>query len=94
MSSEERWRALAALRGCDHVDFLLKRVPQEEIWRLYSRYPFVLSARGNGLDCHRTWELLLLGSIVITRTSPLDSLFEGLPVAIVNDWTAVREGQP
>jgi hypothetical protein len=51
----------------------------------------VLSARGNGLDCHRTWELLLLGSIVITRTSPLDPLFEDLPVAIVKDWTAARD---
>ena len=54
-----------------------KRIPQEEIWSLYSHYPFVLSTRGNGLDCHRTWELLLLGSIVITRTSPLDPLFRG-----------------
>jgi hypothetical protein len=91
MSSDERWRALVALRGCDHVDFLSKRVPQEEIWSLYSRYPLVLSASGNGLDCHRTWELLLLGSVVVTRTSPLDPLFEDLPVAIVNDWTAVRD---
>jgi hypothetical protein len=91
MNCDERWRALGALKDCDHVDFLAERIPQEKIWRIYSRYPFVLSARGNGLDSHRTWELLLLGSIVITRTSPLDPLFEDLPVAIVKDWPAVRD---
>ena len=46
---------------------------------------------GNGLDCHRTWELLYLGCIVITRTSPLDPLFEGLPVVIVRDWEEVGD---
>ena len=25
----------------------------------YDKYNFVISPRGNGLDCHRTWELFL-----------------------------------
>jgi len=89
--SEERRRAAAALRNCDHVDFLRKSVPQTVIWRRYAEYPFVLSAAGNGLDCHRTWELLYLGSIVITKTSSLDSLFHGLPVVVVEDWNEVGD---
>lgn len=52
---------------------------------------FVLSPRGNGLDCHRTWEALWLGAIPIVRTSLLDPLFEGLPVWVVNEWTEVTE---
>jgi hypothetical protein len=63
-----------------------------ECWqrqRLHHR--FVLSPPGNGLDCHRTWEALCLGCIPIMRTSPLDHLWEGLPVWIVKSWTDVSE---
>ncbi len=56
-----------------------------------ARSKFVLSPRGNGLDCHRTWETLLMGSIPIIRTSTLDVLYEGLPVVIVRDWKEVTE---
>lgn len=91
--SEERRKVAAILRNCSHVDFIGKRLSQTAIWKRYAEYPFVLSASGNGLDCHRTWELLYLGSIVITRTSSLDKLFEGLPVVIVEDWREVRDKQ-
>jgi hypothetical protein len=91
LASPERRHAVRALRGCRHVDFQLERVPQRAIWRRYASYPFALSTAGNGLDCHRTWELLYLGTIVITRTSALDPLFEGLPVAIVEDWREARD---
>ncbi|MCC6983226.1 MAG: hypothetical protein IT535_08140, partial [Bauldia sp.] len=49
-----RREAVAALRGCPHVDFLRSTLSQAAIWGKYARYPFVLSAPGNGLDCHRT----------------------------------------
>lgn len=52
---------------------------------------FVLSPHGNGLDCYRTWETLLLGGIPIVKTSTLDSLYEDLPVLIVKDWNEVTE---
>jgi hypothetical protein len=80
-----------ALKGCPHVDFLGKRLSQRSIWERYAQYPLVLSTAGSGLDCHRTWELLYLGCIVVTKTSPLDPLYEGLPVIIVDDWHQVRD---
>ena len=46
---------------------------------------------GHGMDCHRTWEALMLGSVVIVKKSQLDSLYEDLPVLIVNDWTELNE---
>ena len=52
---------------------------------------FVLSPRGNGLDCHRTWESLYMGAIPIVKSSASDSLFEGLPVLIIADWNEVTE---
>jgi len=52
---------------------------------------FVLSPRGNGLDTHRTYESILMGAIPIVRTSELDSLFENLPVLIVQSWEMITE---
>jgi hypothetical protein len=63
-----------------------------EITNLYNSYNFVLSPRGNGLDCHRTWELLLAGVIVITKTSSLDDMYinNNLPVVILKDWNELN----
>ena len=32
---------------------------------LYTQYKFILSPKGHGLDCHRTFEILLLGGIPV-----------------------------
>jgi hypothetical protein len=52
---------------------------------------FVASPRGNGLDCHRTWEALYMGAIPIVRRSNMDAAFKNLPVLIVDDWTEISE---
>ncbi len=51
---------------------------------------FEISPRGNGLDTHRLWESLYLGTIPIVKSSTLDSLYEGLPVLIIDDWKQVN----
>jgi hypothetical protein len=65
------------------------QVLRKDTWKKQSLYAFVVSPHGNGLDCHRTWEALVLGCIVIVKTSGLDPLYEGLPVLIVNDWSEI-----
>lgn len=62
-----------------------------DLWKTKGQYAFSVSPHGNGLDCHRTWEDLILGCIVIVKTSPLDPLYEGLPVVIVKDWDEVNQ---
>ena len=52
---------------------------------------FVLSPRGNGQDCFRTWEAIHVGAIPIVRSSSLDPLYEGLPVLIIENWEEVTE---
>ena len=91
LNSQDRRQAVSQLRDAPCVDFLESRVSPEEIWRRYTSAPFVLSVMGNGRDCHRTWDSLYLGSIVITKRSALDPLFSGLPVALVDDWDEVRD---
>ena len=48
---------------------------------------FIVSPHGSGLDCYRSWEALYMGVYPIVLTSPLDVLYEGLPVVIVQDWS-------
>jgi hypothetical protein len=52
---------------------------------------YVLSPEGNGLDCYRHWEVLAMGAIPIVTHSPLDVLFQDLPVLIVNDWSEITQ---
>ena len=73
------------------VDFPEKNIPRSELWKKKGEYAFSVSPPGNGLDCHRTWEDLILGCIVIVKTSPLDPLYEGLPVVIVQNWEEVTQ---
>jgi hypothetical protein len=87
-SHPERAAMMETIRDNPTVAFDTHRRTFDETMRLYTRYRFVLSPRGNGLDCHRTWEALLAGCIVITRTSPLDAMYarNRLPVVVIGEW--------
>ncbi|MEM7561422.1 MAG: hypothetical protein AAF353_00090 [Pseudomonadota bacterium] len=67
------------------------RLPQVKMWIERSKYQFTLSYPGNGLDCHRTWEALAMGSIVITPHSSLDVLYTGLPVVLIEDLSEITQ---
>ena len=72
-----------------NVDFQSRKLSRSALWREKTRFAFVISPHGHGLDCHRTWESLALGSIPIVRRSSLDGLYDGLPVVIVDDWREI-----
>ena len=54
-------------------------------------YKFILSPRGAGIDCHRTWEAIICNIIPIVKKSNIDELFSDLPVLIVNKWEDINE---
>merc|ERR1712228_489176 len=58
-----------------------------------SEFIFSFSPFGNGLDCHRTYEALMVGSIVIVQSSPLDAMYKkhDLPVVIISDFKEINE---
>lgn len=87
----ERKRVYEILKNKNIVEFLNRKVSQFDIWENYAKYDFTISTHGNGLDCHRTWEIILLGGTVITKTSSLDPLYKNLPVIIVKDWDECTE---
>ena len=59
---------------------------RDDVWKQQSKYSFVISPLGLGMDCHRTWEALALGCIAIVKRSPICVVFEDLPVLIVDNW--------
>ena len=70
--------------------FETRSVPRNSTWLRQAECAFVASPEGAGIDCHRTWEALLLGCIPIVKKSALTGLFAELPVLIVDDWQQVN----
>jgi len=52
---------------------------------------FVLCPRGNGLDTHRLWETLYMGSIPIIKRNIGYDDFSDLPICFINDWEEVNQ---
>lgn len=49
-------------------------------------HKFCFAPRGNGIDTHRLWESLYLGTIPIVKRCTAMSQFEDLPILFVDDW--------
>lgn len=62
---------------------------QFTLYAQYSRIAFVVSPHGSGFDCYRTWEAILMGAIPIVKRSPIDAVYAGFPVVIVDDWSEI-----
>jgi len=50
---------------------------------------FVLCPRGNGIDTHRLWETLYMGSIPIVIYSDVHKNLLDLPILFVNNWNEI-----
>lgn len=71
-----------------HLNVCFERfpIPRKQVWDKHGSIMFELSPLGQGLDCHRTWEALILRTIPIVRKSPIHHLFDDMPVIQVDDW--------
>jgi hypothetical protein len=70
--------------------FEKNQIPRYSTWLRQSEFMFVISPEGAGIDCHRTWEALLLGCIPIIKKNEHSKIFYDLPVLIVNDWKDIK----
>ena len=87
-------RSLAAndLVACPIADRLDLLTPRQHRSAL-SRYSFVASPPGNGLDCHRTWEAMYLGCVPIVLRSHMTQEYErlGLPVWVIDSYDELHD---
>lgn len=89
-TNADRARALAAVAANGLASAKpVKGVPFDQYLGEVSRHKFVLCPQGNGLDTHRLWEALLVGSVPVVARSTLDSLYDGLPVVIVVSFSPI-----
>ena len=69
----------------------LPKQTREEFWESLNEISFVICPFGNGLDTHRTWEVLMLGRIPIVEKSNLNKVYDGLPIIEVEDWNEIND---
>jgi hypothetical protein len=63
----------------------------ESYMRALADHKFCVAPPGRGIDTHRCWEALMVGTIPILLHTPLDSMFDGLPVVFTDDYATVTE---
>ncbi len=91
LTTEDRTTIFNILLPANVMDYASDRMKRYDLWAIKGEYAFSISPHGNGLDCYRTWEDLILGCIVIVKTSALDPMYEGLPVVIVKEWSDITQ---
>lgn len=72
-------------------DFMAKPMPYAEALELTASARFVLCPRGNGVDTHRVWEALYLGSVPIVKRCSVMSHFDDMGILFVDDWEDVTD---
>lgn len=64
-------------------------VDREEYLDDMARSQFVVCPPGNGFDTHRVWEALAMGAVPIVIAGPIEQLYAGQPVLVVDSWADV-----
>lgn len=55
-----------------------------------SKAYFCISPKGNGIDCHRTWESLYVKTIPIVTKSLVTEHHKDMPIIIIDDWSEFK----
>jgi hypothetical protein len=74
---------------CETCFTLTSPVDFEDYLIELKKYKFCLSPPGRGIDTHRTWESLMVGTIPIVISTAMDSLYDDLPVLVIQDWNSI-----
>ncbi|MBO8206794.1 hypothetical protein HA149_06950 [Prochlorococcus marinus XMU1406] len=88
--NKERQIAYKQSKNIKNSLFINKPYSRSKFWRIMRDAQYIISPRGRGFDCHRTWEALVLGVVPIIKTSVNDVLFEEMPVLIVDSYKEIN----
>lgn len=79
------------IRSITNAPFVKVDVSNPDYYGYIDEYKFILSPRGAGEDCHRTWEALYLGVIPIVMKSTISDIYKDLPVLEIDDWDNINK---
>jgi hypothetical protein len=77
-------------RHQDYV-FYADSKPFREYLRDLKSSKYSLSPPGAGIDCHRIWESVSVGTVPIVERCHNISFYEDAPIMIVDDWNSITE---
>lgn len=86
-----RLQALNQLKTSKFITFDFTKRPYKEYLEIVSQHKYIISPAGNGVDCHRIWESIYLGTIPIVPNHSALDYFKDLPILWVNDFTEVTK---
>ncbi len=88
---EHRSKVLDTMHRNPLCDFYPQNRPHKVYLEEMAGYKWVLSPKGNGVDCHRLWECMYAGSIAICDNSVNARAFKdmGLPIILVDDYNDI-----
>jgi len=93
-SPEERRRIYNMFDGKPWVTtqpFILSLEGRKQFLENIRNHRFVLCPRGNGVDTHRLWETLYMGSIPIVVRHTALAEFQDLPICWIDNWSQVTQ---
>jgi hypothetical protein len=64
-------------------------VPFDKYIEYLQTCKFSISPPGRGIDTHRAWESLMVGTIPLMINTTIDPLFENLPVLFIDKWEII-----
>lgn len=81
-TSPERAAAVSGMDSSPFVEMKSRTPNRGAFWEECGKYRFVMSPLGNGIDCHRTWEALAMGSIPVV-SDRLHALYDDNGINVV-----------
>ena len=89
--TQDRIKAINVVRTNPSTNIAApKKILRKPTWENCTKYKFIVSPHGYGLDCHRTYEAMFLGSMPIVKTSSLDLMYQHMPICIVDNWDELK----
>lgn len=71
--------------------YIKSNVETHKFYEQISMSKYIPCPAGSGIDTHRVYESILLNSIPIVVSSPLNELYRKLPVLIVDSWNNITQ---
>lgn len=79
-----RYEIYNLLKKCDWITFETEKLGFEDYLKKLKSFEYVISPRGNSVDCHRIWESLYVGTTpIVERSLALNEFCDKLPIHTV-----------
>jgi hypothetical protein len=89
-NKSERTKVFELFVDRDYV-FSANKKPFKGYLRDLRANKYALSPPGAGIDCHRIWESICVGTIPIVERCHNISFYEHLPILIIDDWNSITK---